>query len=82
MTMTPEERAIKIYGVCCQTCSDPDEPMCACIREIAEAIRDAENDVLERAAAQADQYSFGETLAIRIRALKHEVKPPTGRDVA
>lgn len=90
MLVSPEERAKAVMAWLRQECSDAictylDCPSCGCMAYLAQAIRDAEDAALERAAAIADGRSSehcesdwelgsaqsAETIASDIRALKH-----------
>ena len=79
--MTPTERAraaLKKVGNNCiedAPCHYYAKCLCAAqIAEIADHIRAAENDALERVASWLDKTRYSSALAKDVRAMKHEVK--------
>lgn len=79
--MTPTERALELMALldmgCVHDCRPDDKTTCRCAIDedaIADHIRRAENDALERVASWLDKTRYSSALAKDVRAMKHEVK--------
>jgi hypothetical protein len=79
--MTPTERAravLKDIGILCENFDNCEAiGMCSCSADhdmIADHIRRAENDALERVASWLDKTRYSSALAKDVRAMKSEVK--------
>jgi hypothetical protein len=82
--MTPTERARAVWadlglgclGMDTKATAPCEADICTCgleVEEIADHIRRAENDALERVASWLDKTRYSSALAKDVRAMKHEV---------